>query len=54
MISGIVPKLYTLDAVPKSEPSEAGPILRRKKEPTDVKFSRRLRKPGKRNAVGVF
>ena len=30
----------------KSEPSEAGPILRRKKETADMQFSRRLRNRG--------
>ena len=42
------------NAFAKSEPSEAGPIWRRKKELADMEFSRLLRKPRKWNGASFF
>ena len=42
--SSDVHKRNAKETIPKSEPGEAGPIWRRKKDSTDMQFSRRLRK----------
>ena len=39
---------------PQIGAQRSGSDLERKKEPTDMQFSRRLRKPRKRNGVGCF
>ena len=40
--------------IPQIGAQRSGSDLERKKEPTDMQFSRRLRKPRKRNGVGFF
>ena len=47
-------KSIDLPRLPQIEIRRSGFDLERKKEPTDVELSRRLRKPRKRNGVGFF